>query len=593
MIASVVFPPALIFVLGALLTVLLRGRAMKTVALLVPVVGFALLWSTADGSYGQISFIGLDLVLTRIDPLARIFGYIFQLITLLGLVFSLHHNERSHYGVALLYAAAAQGVTFAGDLFSLFLFWEVLTVAATFLIAAAATERARGAALRYLLVHIAGGLCLLTGILLHYAASGSIAFNAIDWATPGTIFILLGFGLNCAWPLLHTWLVDAYPEAPIAGTVFLSAFTTKSAVYVLARGFAGTEALIWVGAAMAVFPVFYALLEDNLRRVLSYSLISQVGYMVVGIGIGSQMAINGAVCHAYAHILYKSLLFMAMGAVMYRTGSCRASELGGLRRTMPLTACFCLVGSAAISAVPLFSGFVTKSMIMDAVAHEHLQIVWLVLLAASAGTFLYAGIKIPYFAFFGPDSGLRPAEAPRHMLLAMAGAAFMCVLLGVYPDFLASLMPYRLPLHPYTAAHVLTKSQLLCFAGLAFVLLRRWRLWPAVGAAAYLDIDWFYRRGALLFYRLADRLLNGFNAGAEELLLHRAMPRLVRFFEAPGGYLQIAGLRLLARFGWVRSDLSATEGAIDCRSRNGTYPVGIGVLLAVLYLAVMSFLFFF
>ncbi|MCD4688311.1 MAG: Na(+)/H(+) antiporter subunit D [Desulfuromonadaceae bacterium] len=592
MIASVVFPPALIFVLGALLTVLLRGRAMKTVALLVPVVGFALLWSTADGSYGHIPFMGLDLVLTRIDPLARIFGYIFQLITLLGLVFSLHHNQRSHYGVALLYAAAAQGVTFAGDLFSLFLFWEVLTVAATFLIAAAATERARGAALRYLLVHIAGGLCLLTGILLHYAASGSIAFNAIDWATPGTIFIFLGFGLNCAWPLLHTWLVDAYPEAPIAGTVFLSAFTTKSAVYVLARGFAGTEALIWVGVAMATFPIFYALLEDNLRRVLSYSLISQVGYMVVGIGIGTQMAINGAVCHAYAHILYKSLLFMTIGAVMYRTGSCKASELGGLRRSMPLTACFCLVGSAAISAVPLFSGFVTKSMIMDAVAHEHLQLVWLVLLAASAGTFLYAGIKIPYFAFFGRDSGLRPAEAPPHMLLAMAGAAFMCVLLGVYPDFLAGLMPYSLPLHPYTAAHVLTKSQLLCFAGLAFVLLRWLRLWPAVGAAVYLDVDWFYRRVARLFYGLADRLLNGINAGAEELLLHRALPCLVRFFEAPGGYLQIAGLRLLARFGLIGRELPDTEGMVECRSRSGTYPVGIGVLLAVLYLAVMSLLFF-
>lgn len=593
MIASVMFPPALIFVLGALLTALLRGRALKIVALLVPVAGFALLWSVADGSFGQVSFIGLDLLLTRIDPLSRIFGYIFCLITLLGLVFSLHHEERSHYAVGLLYAGAALGVTFAGDLFSLFLFWEVLTVAATFLIAAKRTERARGAALRYLLVHVAGGLCLLTGILLHYAASGSIAFTAIDPAAPGGLLILLGFGLNCAWPLLHAWLVDAYPEAPIAGTVFLSAFTTKSAVYVLARGFAGTEALIWVGTAMAAFPVVYALLEDNLRRVLSYSLISQVGYMVVGIGIGSQMAINGAVCHAYAHILYKSLLFMATGAVLYRTGRCRASELGGLYRSMPLTALCCLVGSAAISAVPLFSGFVTKAMIMDAVAHEHRQLVWLVLLVASAGTFLYAGIKIPYFTFFGRDAGLGSQEAPRHMLLAMAGTAFMCVLLGVYPDFLAKLMPYRLPLHPYTAAHVLSKSQLLAFAGLGFVLLRRWRLWPETRPAVYLDVDWFYRRGARLFYRLSDRLFNGLNAQAEKLLIGRALPRLVRFFEAPGGYLQIAGLRLLARFGIGSETLQASSGCVECRSRSGSYPVGIGVLLAVLYLAVMSLLFLF
>ena len=593
MTASVVFPPALIFVVGALLTALLRGRFMKLAALLVPVAGFALLWSAADGSYGQVSFIGLDLLLTRIDPLSRIFGYVFCLITLLGLVFSLHHEERSHYAVGLLYAGAAQGVTFAGDLFSLFLYWEVLTVAATFLIAARRTVQARGAALRYLLVHVAGGLCLLTGILLHYAASGSVAFNAIDPGAPGGLFILLGFGLNCAWPLLHSWLVDAYPEAPIAGTVFLSAFTTKSAVYVLARGFAGTELLIWVGTVMAAFPVFYALLEDNLRRVLSYSLISQVGYMVVAIGIGTELAINGAVCHAYAHILYKSLLFMAMGAVLYRTGCCRASELGGLFRSMPLTALCCLVGSAAISAVPLFSGFVTKAMIMDAVAHEHRQLVWLVLLAASTGTFLYAGIKIPYFTFFGRDVGLRTEEAPRHMLLAMAGTAFMCVLLGVYPGFLAQLMPYQLPLHPYTAAHVLTKSQLLAFAGLGFVLLRRWQLWPVPRPAVYLDVDWFYRRGAQLFYRLCDRLFNGLNAATETFLIGRVLPNLVHFFEAPGGCLQVAGLRLLARFGIGCDTLQTSCDTVKFRSRSGTYPVGIGVLLAVLYLAVMSLLFLF
>jgi multicomponent Na+:H+ antiporter subunit D len=579
-------------VFGALLVTLLRGRALKAAAVAVPLVGLLLLWLAPTGSFGHFSFIGLDLVVTRIDPLSRIFGYVFHLVALLGILFSFHHSERSHYAVALLYAGAAQGVVFAGDLFTLFLFWETLTIAATFLIVARGTPQARAAAVRYLLVHVAGGLCLLTGIIVHYSATGSLAFSAMDLAAPGALLIFLGFGLNCAWPLLHTWLVDAYPEASVAGTVFLSAFTTKSAVYVLARAFAGTEQLIWIGTAMAAFPVFYALLENDLRRVLSYSLVSQVGYMVVGIGIGTDRAINGAVCHAYAHILYKSLLFMAMGAVLYRTGKSKASDLGGLYRSMPWTAVCCLVGSAAISAFPLFSGFVTKSMIMDEVAHGHLQWVWLVLMAASAGTFFYAGIKVPYRTFFGRDAGLRPQEAPPHMLLAMAATAFMCVFLGVYPQFLYGIMPYPETYDLYTAPHVLSKLQLLCFTGLGFLLLLRWGLYPFEKPSVNLDVDWFYRRGARLFYGLTDRLFSALNTWGERNFANRLPTLLARFFVEPGGHFQLVGARLIARLtgdGAVRAEV---ENSILQRSRLGTYPVGVGVLLAVLFLSLMSLLFF-
>jgi multicomponent Na+:H+ antiporter subunit D len=589
MTASIVFPPALVLVGGALLVTVLRGRALKAAALAAPLVGLLLLWAAPDGSFGDLSFIGLDLLVTRIDPLSRIFGYIFYLVAALGVVFSFHHTDPAHYAVALLYAGAAQGVTFAGDLFTLFLFWETLTIAATFLIIARRTQQARQAAVRYLLVHMTGGLCLLTGILLHYHATGSIAFVAMELAAPGALLIFLGFGLNCAWPLLHAWLVDAYPEASITATVFLSAFTTKSAVYVLARGFAGTEALIWIGTVMAVFPVFYALIENDLRRVLSYSLISQVGYMVVAIGIGTELAINGAVCHAYAHILYKSLLFMAMGAVLYRTGTIRACDLGGLYRSMPWTMTFCLIGGAAISGFPLFSGFVTKSMIMDAVAHSHLQLVWLVLLAASAGTFFYAGIKIPYRAFFARDSGLRPQEAPMHMLLAMGGTAFMCVLLGVYPEFLFRIMPYPGTYHVYSAAHVLSKLQLLCFTGLGFLLLRRWGIYPFERSSIHLDVDWAYRRGGHLAYGLTDRLFNGLNAWGDRIFVGRMSALLARFFTEPGGNVQIGAARLIC----TGKKLQDLESLIIVRSRAGTYPVGVGVLLAVLFLAGMSLLFIF
>ncbi len=232
-----------------------------------------------------------------------------------------------------------------------------------------------------------------------------MAFGHLGLTGIGNFLIFLGFGINCAWPLLHSWLVDAYPEATIGGTVFLSAFTTKTAVYALARAYAGEPSLIWIGVAMAAFPIFFAVIENDLRRVLAYSLINQVGFMVAGIGIGTELAINGAVAHAFNDILFKGLLFMSVGAVMFRTGKAKATNLGGLYKSMPWTCAFCIVGAASISAFPLFSGFVSKSLIMTAAAEGHLWVPWFILLFAAAGVFHHAGIKIPFFTFFGHDAG--------------------------------------------------------------------------------------------------------------------------------------------------------------------------------------------
>ncbi len=310
----------------------------------------------------------------------------------------------------------------------------------------------------------------------------------------GTWLIFLSFGMKCAFPLLHNWLQDSYPAATITGTVILSAFTTKLAVYALARGFAGTELLIYIGAVMTLFPIFFAEIENDLRRVLAYSLNNQLGFMVVGIGVGTEMAINGTASHAFAHILYKALLFMSVGAVMLRTGTSKASELGGLCRTMPRTAIFCLVGAASISAFPLFSGFVTKSLIMDETANQHYPIIWAILVFASAGVLSHSGIKIPYFTFFGHDSGLRPKEAPIHMQIAMGFTAFLCIFIGIYPDPLYALLPYDVVYKPYTTSHVIGQLQLLCFALLAFVVLMRTGIHPPEIRAVNLDVDWIYRR---------------------------------------------------------------------------------------------------
>ena len=244
---------------------------------------------------------------------------------------------------------------------------------------------------------------------------------------------------------------------------------------------------------MAVFPIFMAEIENDLRRVLSYSLNNQLGFMVVGIGVGTELAINGAVSHAFAHILYKSLLFMSVGAVLYRTGTSKASELGGLYRTMPRTALLCIIGAASISAFPLFSAFVTKSLTVSAVAEENYPIVWLLLIFASAGVLSHSGIKIPYFAFFAHDSGLRPKEAPTHMQLAMGITAALSIFIGVYPYPLYALLPYPVEYVPYTMAHVMEQMLLLSFALLAFGVLMRTAIHPPEIRAINLDTDWTYR----------------------------------------------------------------------------------------------------
>ncbi len=505
-------PPATIFIIGGLLVPLIRGKWKSAFMLLIPVVGFINLINIPEGTHWVVGFLGYDLVFGKMDRLSLIFGYIFHLISFIAILYALHVKDVVQHVAGLIYAGSALGVVYAGDLFSFFIFWEMLTVASIFLIWSRRTKAALGAGYRYLLIHAAGGLCLLAGIVLYVNQTGSIEFGYIGLNGPATYFIFFGFGLNCAWPMLHTWLTDSYPEATITGTIFLSAFTTKCAVYALARAFPGTEALIWIGAIMTGFPIFFAVIENDLRRVLAYSLINQVGFMVVGIGIGTHMGINGAIAHVFNDVLFKALLFMSMGAVMYRTGKINGTALGGLYRTMPLTCIFCMVGAASISAFPLFSGFVSKSMVMDAAGAGHMRVIWFILLFASAGVFHHAGIKIPFFAFFGHDPGLRPKEAPLNMLLAMGIAAFLCIFIGSFPGLLYSLLPYPCTYVPYTMPHVVGQTQILFFSALAFTLLLLAGIYPAEMRCVNVDADWFYRKGARLFYYIMDKTFNGLNS---------------------------------------------------------------------------------
>jgi multicomponent Na+:H+ antiporter subunit D len=492
--------PAAIFILGGALVPFFKGRAKSAYMVLLPVVGFLNLTHLPMGFHHSFAFGDLSLSLMHVDRLNLVFGYIFHIIAFITIIYILNFKNDVEYVAGFFYAGAALGAIFAGDLFTFFVFWEMLTIGSVMLIWARKTKASGGAGFRYLLVHAFGGLVLFAGIALHVAGTGSVAMERFTLDGLPACLMFLGIGINCAWPVLHPWLTDAYPEATIGGTVFLSAYTTKTAVYALARLFPGVELLVWIGVGMAAFPIFYAVIENDLRRVLAYSLINQVGFMVVGIGIGTHLSINGAVAHAFNDVLFKGLLFMSVGAVMYRTGKANATDLGGLYKSMPLTALFCCVGAASISAFPLFSGFVSKSMVMSAAAHNahhhhYLIYVWLVLLFASAGVFHHAGIKIPFFAFFGHDGGHRVKEAPTNMLIAMGIAAFLCIFIGTYPKPLYSILPYPTDYQPYTISHVLTQTELLFFSALAFTLLLLSGIYPAEMRAVNIDADWFYRNG--------------------------------------------------------------------------------------------------
>lgn len=482
--------PALILLAGALLLPFLRGSARNIAVLSAPTFALIALWLLPEGRLWQVQWLDYQLAPLAVDKLSRLFATIFLLMAAVGGLFALRQTSKLEVPAAFLYAGSAVGVTLAGDLVTVFLFWEFMAVGSTLVLWSAGTPAAFAASKRYVAVHLAGGVILFAGIAGQIATTGDAGFNAMRAESVATWLILIGFLINAGAPPLSAWLPDAYPEASWSGTVFLSAFTTKTAVYVLLRGFPGTEILIWVGIFMIFYGIVYALLENDMRRILAYSIVNQVGFMVTGIGIGTEMALNGAAAHAFSHIIYKALLLMSAGAVLAATGKRKCSELGGLFHSMPLTTICGTIGALAISSFPLTSGFVSKSMVTQAAIDGHLQTVWLFLAAASAGVFLHAGIKFPWFVFFQKDSGLRPADPPASLRWAMILFAFLCIALGVYPDPLYALLPYEVNYVPYTAAHIITQLQLLLFSGLAFfVMLDYLKRTPTIT----LDVDWLWR----------------------------------------------------------------------------------------------------
>ncbi|MBF0621020.1 MAG: Na(+)/H(+) antiporter subunit D [Magnetococcales bacterium] len=529
-------PPGVLLALVGLVLLFIRSPQLrKAIILISPLIVLATIWSIPDNTVSLgTHFLFWDLVPVRMDPLGRLFATIFSLMAFAGGLFALRQKRVSELSAAFVYAGGAIGVALAGDLITVFIFWELMAIASTVVIWSAVTPESYKASIRYLMLHLLGGVILMAGIIGHVVEHGDIAFQSMSPDSWSHILILVGFLINAGAPPFSSWLSDAYPEASYTGTVFLSAFTTKTAVYVLIRGFPGTEILIYLGLFMVFYGIVYALLENDMRRILVYSIINQVGFMVVGIGIGTEMALNGAAAHAFAHIIYKGLLLMSAGAVLYRTNERKCSNLGGLFQSMPLTTICGTIGALAISSFPFTSGFVSKSMIATAAAEQHLAFVWYLLAAASAGVFLHAGIKFPWFVFFQKDSGMRPKDPPWNMSAAMVLFAALCIGIGCYPDPLYALLPYATNYVPYTVPHVVNMLQLLLFAGLAFFLLLPWMKRTLT---ITLDLDWLYRRlfprvwvvGSAAFIVYQQRV-----SAFTELMVYRTIMSLKRIHGGKG-----------------------------------------------------------
>ena len=488
-------PAGSVLILGSLLAAVLRGPGRGLVLLGVPVASFFHLlflhgqpvdalpvWTVFDYSMEP----------TRLDGLAFVFALAYHFAAFTAALFSSHVRDSMQHVASLMYAGSAIAAVAAGDLITLFVFWELTAVTSVFLIWGTRTERAYHTGMRYLIIQVGSGVLLLSGILFHVAETGSVAFGSLGVESTGGKLIFLAFGIKAAFPLLHSWLQDAYPEATPTGTVWLSAFTTKMAIYALARGYAGEESLVWIGAIMIVMPLIYAVLEDDLRRVLVHGLNNQLGFLVVGVGLGGDLALNGVAGQAAAHIVYKSVLFMCMGAVLYRVGTVKASQLGGLARSMPFTATACIIAGAA--GFPMTMAFLGKSLIISAAAKHHHLWTWLVLVFASAGIFYVACLRVTIATFFGKDAGIRTEEAPWNMRAAMGLGAAACVVVGLLPGWFYGQLPYPMEYHAYTVPHVVTQLQLMAWAGLAFAVMYVTGFAPRAAPGTLLDVEVVYRK---------------------------------------------------------------------------------------------------
>lgn len=498
MITEIFLHPAIPIFLGSLLIFILKNKS-NIISIGSLVISLYVLFSITD-EMNLIYNLSLNDLTSNSHQSLNYFSYsrlgflfclVYLVIGILGKLFSMYRDNYIEKALILIYIGSAVSVVFSGDFITFYIFWEIMAIASTFIIWSANTNASQAAGTRYLLIHLFGGIILLIGIVGLSFATQDLTLRNLQGSDWYNWCILIGLLLNAGAPPLSAWIPDSYPEGSYSSTVFLSAYTTKTSVFALIVIFAGTKILIYIGLYMIMYGIIYALLENDIRRILAYSIVNQVGFMVVGIGIGSELALNGTASHAFAHIIYKGLLLMSAGSVIYITQKRKCTDVGGLYKLMPITTICAIIGALSISAFPLTSGFISKSMIADASFQQGLEFVWFMLLVGSAGVFLHAGIKFPWFVFFNKDKNIVAQDPPLYMNIAMILSAALCLLIGVFPTILYGILPFEATYIPYTVNHVISQTHLLLFSGLAFFVSLKYL---ERKLTITLDFDWLYRK---------------------------------------------------------------------------------------------------
>ena len=524
------FHPGILFILVGLFAALCDAKPRRMILACCPVLALLSLCQIPLETDLAFPFLGdFTLRYLFVDPLSFIFGIIFCILGIIGGIYSCHNKSPLEAFCSMAYVGSSIGVVLAHDWITFLCFWELEAVTSTFLIWNDPRPGSKSAGIRYILIHTLSGNCVLFGVILKLVAGDLLVHNLTSGPHDLAFWlILLGFSINAAAVPLHGWLVDGYPAATLTGSVFMSSCTTKVAVYALLRVFGGTELLIGVGVLMALYGATFAVMENDMIRLLSCHIVSQVGYMVAGVGIGTLMSLNGATAHAVCHILYKSLLFMCCSALIYATGVRHINQLGGMARRYPLvTICF-TVGAFSIAGVPLFNGFVSKMITITAAEAAHWETAALLLELASIGTLLSICFKMLYFIFLRPDLGEAPEVRPveTNMQIAMVLGASLCVLIGLFPQWtLYPLLPFG-PVNyvPFTVGHVANQLIMVTIGLIPFLLFLP-RMEPHT--AISLDFDWFYRRplkrvfGGITYlcFALCRGLGSAWGIGVQQIML--------------------------------------------------------------------------
>ena len=533
---TMLHPGIIMIAFGFIVTILPRGFR-KPLSIIAPATAtWAFFMMTEESSlpYELAPYIKMEFI--HLDSLAWTFMLVFCIIAVLNGIYGIGIQHRYECGMSMVYAGSVMGVILAGDCLSLIFFWEISAFASMYVVYCKHDRASARASFRYILMHAFGGNMLLAGLIIYMFHYGNTLGHLSECVgEPCFWLIAVGIAVNAAIPPLHAWLPDAYPESTATGTVYLSSFTTKAAIYLMLRMMSGLTDLVWIGAIVAIYGACMAIMENGIRRLLAYHIVSQLGMMIAAAGAGEAIGIDAATAHAFTNILFKGVLMMGAGAVIYATGRSNITELGGLAKKMPVTAVCFLISSLAIAGLPGLSGFVSKALIMDAIHEAGYTVPALLLTAGGVGTLLSITLKINYFVFFGPCEDEKVSEVTRKipfsMKLAMILGTAATIAIGVFPQKFYSLMPYSTIVEPYHMGHVLEYIAIFIGGSIPFFLYIK-KMKPHEEITV--DFDWFYRKPFNTLIQWISHVLERIFAwcsvhsarGAEYLRLHFGDPTL-------------------------------------------------------------------